>query len=346
MSPSLPHLPLSLHPTGHSGISARPEPRCGVRRDEQNTHDLVKEPPLVTGDQGLWRIAEHQPHVAVSPVQHLQHGLVPQEHGHDVAVALVDHWSAEHRNRQMSPGRGGCWGCCTSSQYRAPQLPRSFNGQVAADGLGSPYGCQLRIQVKEAADPFERGGSGRADLVEVEPGVLVAKAGEISPSRVLSEDELELHLPVLRLPIALVRLADLSHSKLPPEGQRRLVVVPVPPAPLDDEAVAVVLGRLDPCNLDLKEFTEGVPRCRDITHGVGLDSTLLQYLREHVGAGSPRNGHAGCYLGGSHGQFGRSHSDCGGGSRAACAGIYLGSCAARSWAAPGSWSHVNHRKQG
>lgn len=64
-------------------------------------------------------------------------------------------------------------------------------------------------------------------------------------------------------------LGSLSHGKLPPEGERRPVAVPLPPAPLDDEAVAVVLRPFDPLDLDLKEFTECVPRGPDITDGVG-----------------------------------------------------------------------------
>lgn len=99
--------------------------------------------------------------------------------------------------------------------------------------------------VKKAADPSEHGSPWHADLIEVEPCVLRAEAVEISPGWVLSEDELQLYLPVLRLPVGIVTLAGLGDGKLSAEGQCRLVAVPAPPTPFGDEAVAVVLGSLD-----------------------------------------------------------------------------------------------------
>ncbi|MET7692642.1 hypothetical protein ABZT06_32525 [Streptomyces sp. NPDC005483] len=57
------------------------------------------------------------------------------------------------------------------------------------------------------------------------------------------------------------------------------MVVPVPSAPLDDEAVTVFLGPFDPFDLNLEEFPEGPPRGLDIAHGVELDSTLTQDLQ-------------------------------------------------------------------
>lgn len=212
---------------------------------------------------------------------------------------------------------------------RARKLSRTVKGQVTASGLGSPHGRQLGVGLHEVADPSQRSSPGRADLVEVEPGVLMADAVEISPGRVLSEDELQLYLPVLRLLMGIVALIGLGDGNLPAKGQCRLIVVPVPPAPFDDEAVAIVLRPLDPCDLDLEKLTERFPRGPHVTYSVGLDPTLSQDLRERVGAGPPRNGHAGCYRGdlcGSGGSYGgpppwrragrRTLSKCVGGVRA------------------------------
>ncbi|MET7733942.1 hypothetical protein ABZT02_21605 [Streptomyces sp. NPDC005402] len=141
----------------------------------------------------------------------------------------------------------------------AHRLPRSFECQITAEGLGPPYGRQLGAGLDETTDPSES-----------------AEAVEVCPGGVFSEDELQIHLPVLRLPTGIAPVVGHFDSKLPAEGQRGPAVVPVPSAPLDDEPVTVLLKPLDPFDLDLEKLPEGIPRDLDIAYGVGLGSTPLQ----------------------------------------------------------------------
>jgi hypothetical protein len=80
----------------------------------------------------------------------------------------------------------------------------------------------------------------------VEPGVLMTDTVEICPCRILGEDEMQLHFPVLRLSVGGITVAGIVDCKQSPEGQRRLVGVPIPLAAFDNEAVTIVLGPLDP----------------------------------------------------------------------------------------------------
>ncbi|MFE5816226.1 hypothetical protein ACFQ6S_22910 [Streptomyces sp. NPDC056479] len=138
---------------------------------------------------------------------------------------------------------------------------------------------QARNELDVPAYLHECGIPGGTDLIEVVPGVLMPEAVEFGPGGVLGEDDLQFHLPVLGLPLRIITSAIPGDREQPPEGQRRLVVVPVPPTSFRDEAVAVVLGPLDPVHLDLAELAESVPA---LTQGAGFPSVVAR-MRTNTG---------------------------------------------------------------
>ncbi|MFD9406810.1 hypothetical protein ACFWBN_07245 [Streptomyces sp. NPDC059989] len=185
--------------------------------------------------------------------------------------------------------RSGALPADQSARSSPRALPTGFARHIALTCGSDAMSVAIRASAAARSGPM---GSKSKPMLLVQ--ATSPRSAQVGPGRSVGEEQLELYVPELRLPVLVILVTLVAHRELPGEDQCGAVIVPTPPTPLHDEPVAIVLRGLNPTDLLLDELLKRGPGPRNVVDRIRVESMTSKDQGEQLRTVPPVRGHAGC----------------------------------------------------